>query len=98
MENKREAEGRAKLKAAMIDAAIEHARQLDADTVLENVMSEDYKLFEGREIDVDPSGTPLAPGDPEHCMGSGGRDCFECCCDECPHFLKCFPETIKTMG
>ena len=103
MENKREAEGRAKLKAAMIDAALEHERRIDQDAMLEKIVEEGgapfdllmYKLFEGAETDVDPSGTPLAPGRPEYCLGSGGREHFECCCDNCPHFLKCFPDTLK---
>jgi hypothetical protein len=40
----------------------------------------------------DPSGTLICPGHPKLCLGSGNlTPVFECCCDECDHFLKCFP-------
>ena len=30
-------------------------------------------------------------GEPTLCLGNGEQG-FECCCDECDHFLLCFPE------
>ena len=41
---------------------------------------------------LDPSGAVLAQGDLEHCQGNGKHEGFECCCDECDHFLECYPE------
>ena len=39
----------------------------------------------------------LTPGKPDVCLGNGERG-FECCCDECDHFLLCFPEfDVKSM-
>ena len=93
-----------RLRRALIDAAIKHTEDLTADDVDDEDIDEArlelldkilYKTFEGMPRDIDPSGTPLAPGNPSLCMGSGGREYFECCCDECPHFLKCFPEYEK---
>jgi len=40
---------------------------------------------------VDITGTKLTPEKPEACLGNGEHN-FECCCDECDHFLLCFPE------
>lgn len=70
-----------KLKAAMIDAAILHAE--------ETISGEPGA--EAIEVDIDPSGTPLAPGHPKICLGSGTFPTHECCCDNCDHYLKCFP-------
>lgn len=98
------AAGKEKLRRAFIDAAIKRAEELTDDDMDDDDIDEAqlelldkilYKCFEGLPRDMDPSGTPLAPGHPELCLGSGGRDYFECCCDECPHFLKCFPEYEK---
>lgn len=43
---------------------------------------------------IDPStGTKLTPSyHGEHCLGSGEYAGHECCCDECDHFLNCFPD------
>ena len=40
---------------------------------------------------IDITGVELTPGEPEVCLGNGEQG-FECCCDECDHFLLCFPE------
>ncbi len=40
---------------------------------------------------LDPSGAELRPGDPSSCQGNGMDPRFECCCDECDYFLRCFP-------
>lgn len=44
---------------------------------------------------LDPSGAVLAPGDPERCQGNGKHEGLECCCDECDHFLECYPDFIS---
>ena len=31
----------------------------------------------------------------EKCRHSGQHEEYECCCDECDHFLTCFPEYSK---
>lgn len=43
-------------------------------------------------IEIDVTGTPLIPGHPKVCLGSGNFIGFDCCCDECDYFLKCYPE------
>ena len=40
---------------------------------------------------IDITGIELTPGKPIVCLGNGERG-FECCCDECDHYLLCFPE------
>ena len=47
----------------------------------------------GKEIPkkvIDITGVELTPGEPTACLGNGEQG-FECCCDECDHFLLCFP-------
>ena len=43
---------------------------------------------------IDPStGTKLTPSPGrKDCLGNGSWPGYEICCDECPHFLECFPE------
>ena len=53
---------------------------------------------QNREIDI--TGVVLSPGQPNRCAGNGAtKDAqgalIECCCDECDHFLKCFPMEIE---
>lgn len=48
-----------------------------------------------KRCEVDPTGATLLPGFPEKCEGNGEHPDYECCCDECDHFLKCFPEWEK---
>ena len=40
---------------------------------------------------MDISGIELTPGNPDFCLGNGEMG-YECCCDECDYFLRCFPE------
>ena len=47
-----------------------------------------------REI-IDITGVELTPGKPDVCLGNGEQG-FECCCDECDYFLRCFPEFDTT--
>ena len=47
------------------------------------------KNIQKRVIDI--TGVELMPGKPTVCLGNG-KQCFECCCDECDYFLLCFPE------
>ena len=39
---------------------------------------------------IDITGIELMPGEPTVCLGNGEQG-FECCCDECDYFLRCFP-------
>lgn len=41
------------------------------------------------------TGAWLRPGKPDKCQGNGKHPKFECCCDECAWFLKCFPKFDK---
>ena len=38
------------------------------------------------------TGAILRPGKPDKCQGNGHHPKFECCCDACAYYLKCFPE------
>ena len=40
---------------------------------------------------IDIIGIELMPGEPAVCLGNGEQG-FECCCDECDYYLRCFPE------
>ena len=40
---------------------------------------------------MDITDIELTPGNPDICFGNGDQG-YECCCDECDHFLLCFPE------
>ena len=40
---------------------------------------------------TDITGIELMPGEPAACLGNGEQG-FECCCDECDHYLFCFPK------
>ena len=45
---------------------------------------------------IDVSGTPLTPSlQGKHCLGNGEHPQYECCCEECDYFLKCFPQYNK---
>lgn len=41
---------------------------------------------------LDPTGTVLSPGDPQGCLGGENHPEHPLCCDNCDHFLKCYPE------
>jgi hypothetical protein len=52
------------------------------------------KSIQKRETDI--TGIELSPGKPADCLGNGEKN-FECCCDECDHYLLCFPKiTMKS--
>lgn len=41
----------------------------------------------------DPGVTPLTPSfHGKDCLGNGEHIGIECCCDECDHYLTCFPD------
>lgn len=47
---------------------------------------------------IDPTGTPLTPSKHGNkCLGNGERPEYECCCDECDYYLKCFPEYLRKI-
>ena len=42
---------------------------------------------------TDITGTPLTPSrQGRKCLGNGENEDYECCCDECDYYLKCFPQ------
>lgn len=47
-----------------------------------------------QQAGIDPcTGVQLMPGfHGEECPGNGQHPGQECCCDECDHYLECFPE------
>ena len=40
---------------------------------------------------IDVTGIELTPGKPAICLGNGEQG-YECCCDECNFYLRCYPE------
>lgn len=51
------------------------------------------ELYELDGVEIDPgTGTPLLPGKRSECFGNGEHEGFSCCCDECSHYLTCYPE------
>ena len=70
------------IKKAFLEADVE-----DFDKILEENADVDVPTLER-----DVTGTPICPGHPKLCLGSGDFPGFECCCDECDYFLACFPE------
>ena len=44
-----------------------------------------------RKSVTDITGIKLSPGQPYVCLGNGKQE-YESCCDECDHFLLCFPD------
>ena len=44
-----------------------------------------------KEKVIDVTGVELSPGEPDLCLGNGEQG-YECCCDECDYYLRCFPE------
>lgn len=53
----------------------------------------DFVDEENKEL-IDPStGIKLTPSPAgRECLGNGEWPGYECCCDECDHYLTCFPE------
>ena len=46
----------------------------------------------GTPIVIDVTCTPLIPGHPKVCLGSGKFPGFDLCCDECDYLGACFPD------
>lgn len=55
------------------------------------VVAEEAKDFLDSAL-IDPTGAILAPGRPDLCEGNGEDPRYEICCDNCEHYLTCFPE------
>lgn len=82
----------------LIDAELEkdlRERDLDKIKSCSDVEAAVYAEDLSLEVEIDVTGTPLCPGRPDLCLGSGSFAGFEICCDECDYFLKCFPEWEK---
>lgn len=72
------------------------SRDEDGKIVIED--SDVLDLYELDGVEIDPgTGTPLLPGRPTECYGNGEHEGFDCCCDECDHYLACFPEYQKEV-
>lgn len=42
---------------------------------------------------IDVTGTPLTPSrQGNKCLGNGEHSEYECCCEECDYYLRCFPQ------
>lgn len=69
----------------------------------EQIMDDEARAFmalEGTddvELVKDITGTTLTPGHPKMCLGNGDFPGFECCCDNCDYYLKCFSAEVDAM-
>lgn len=46
-----------------------------------------------KEQIIDDNGTPLTPSlKGRKCLGNGEHPEYECCCEECNYYLRCFPD------
>lgn len=56
-------------------------------------------LREDEELTDPATGILLTPSwHGEKCQGNGEHPGKECCCDECDHYLACFPDWDKLAG
>ena len=70
------------LRNALIDATREDIANLE----------EKYSsIVNDFPIEIDITGTPICPGHPKICLGSGEFPGFPLCCDECDYLGECFP-------
>ena len=47
---------------------------------------------------IDVTGTPLTPSrQGRKCLGNGEHEEYECCCDECNYFLRCYPQYNRRL-
>ena len=69
-------------------------RCVDEDAAEIEKLLEECKDIEVPAFERDITGTLICPGYPKLCLGSDNYPAFAICCDECDHFLKCFPEAM----
>lgn len=85
---------------AEIDAAALELRRtfyvISQSKPYKNRHSEEFRVYLKTELlpKSDPStGIVLTPSyHGEQCQGNGEHPGVECCCDECDHYLTCFPD------
>ena len=82
MNDKERQEARELFKRALIEARNE---RFDKIRTL-------YEGIEALSIERDVTGTPICPGHPKICLGSGNFPGIECCCDECDHLARCLAD------
>lgn len=54
------------------------------------ILKEAIAAVEEMDENSDPPLTPSFHG--KDCLGNGEHEGIECCCDECDHYLTCFPD------
>lgn len=88
-------EARTALQNLEEDARCYHLKNedyyLDIKEFLDTMLSRLEATPDQEERIIDGTGAELLPGDPERCQGNGEHPGFECWCDNCDHFLGCFP-------
>lgn len=96
MENKKTGTLDDLIEAAVPAVVADEAREFLEQETSDNEPSERMKRFgEALKVyEIDVTGAVLFPGYPEFCEGNGKHKGVECCCDECDHFLACFPEAM----
>lgn len=85
-------------------ARVETQEHSQAINVLREAIAEVEELVadddgeQGEDADPDPILTPSYHG--AECAGNGQHEGIECCCDECDHYITCFPDwnEEKSMG
>lgn len=81
------------LKKLKREASMDKFDELIKATVLHG-----SEIVEMPRIEYDVTGTPICPGHPKICLGSGDFPGFECCCDECDYCLDCYPEFLSDIS
>ena len=87
--------------SAIITAELEKGpadRDLDLIQECSDYEAELAEAEQGIGFERDVTGTWLCPGEPKLCLGNGSFPGIECCCDECDHYLKCFPEAMPSKA
>lgn len=67
-------------------------KNYDGDYVSKELDWGDTSDVEAPPLVRNGNGELLCPGHPKMCLHSGDFELFECACDECDHFLECYPE------
>ena len=70
----------------------------DSEAELAKILAE-YENIDVPALKRDSSGTLICPGHPKLCLGSGDFvPMFERHCDNCGHYLACFPDGKKGLN
>lgn len=73
-------------------AATQALQKAELDNAIRILQSAIVRVNKMGRMESENSDPPLAPSLGEkNCFGNGKHAGIECCCDECDHYLTCFP-------